>query len=86
MDERICFSSRSPNLEGAARGGGNWSAGIAGSTSIIEMFGTSQDSPHVAGLVALLLIISHRSKAGAAPARVGRRERGRAEAEREAMA
>lgn len=38
------------------------------------------------GLVALLLIISHRSKAGAAPARVGRRERGRAEAEREAMA
>jgi subtilisin family serine protease len=54
-DERICFSNRSVNLELTAPGGGIWSAGIASSTSIIEMFGTSQASPHVAGLAALLL-------------------------------
>jgi len=54
-DERICFSNRSVNLELTAPGGGIWSAGIASSTSIIEMFGTSQASPHVAGLATLLI-------------------------------
>lgn len=55
VDERICFSNRSVNLDVAAPGGGIWSAGSTGTSSIIEMFGTSQASPHVAGLAALML-------------------------------
>jgi len=55
VDERICFSNRSVNLELTAPGGGIWSAGSTGTSSIIEQFGTSQASPHVTGLAALIL-------------------------------
>ncbi len=54
-DELICFSNRSVNLDVTAPGGAIWSAGSSGTSSIIEMFGTSQASPHVAGLAALIL-------------------------------
>jgi len=57
-DERICFSNRSSMLDISAPGGGIWAAGSTGTNSIIEMFGTSQASPHVAGLAALVLGLS----------------------------
>jgi len=45
-------------LDISAPGGGIWAAGSTGTNSIIEMFGTSQASPHVAGLAALVLGLS----------------------------
>lgn len=55
VDERVCFSNRSVNLELTAPGALIWSAGSTGTNSIIEQAGTSQASPHVAGLAALIL-------------------------------
>jgi subtilisin family serine protease len=55
-DDQVCFSNRSSMLDVSAPGCEIWSAGIAaGGTSIAAMCGTSQASPHVAGLAALIL-------------------------------
>ncbi len=56
VDNLICFSNRSDQLDVTAPGCDIRSAGIAaGGTSFASQCGTSQASPHVAGLAALLL-------------------------------
>jgi subtilisin family serine protease len=55
-DDLACFSNNSDNLDVAAPGSIIWSASTAaGGSSITEMSGTSQASPQVAGLAALIL-------------------------------
>lgn len=55
QDNRVCFSNRSVNLDVAAPGSVIWSASNAGASSVVGFSGTSQASPHVAGLAALIL-------------------------------
>jgi subtilisin family serine protease len=56
QDQHVCFSNSSSNLDVVAPGAVIWSASTAaGGSSITTMSGTSQASPHVAGLAALIL-------------------------------
>lgn len=56
QDARVCFSNRNANLDVTAPGSEIWSAAsTGGTTSISKYSGTSQASPHVAGLAALLV-------------------------------
>ncbi len=55
QDNRVCFSNRSVNLDVAAPGSVIWSASNAGASSIVGYSGTSQASPHVAGLATLIV-------------------------------
>jgi len=56
VDSLICFSNQSDNLDVAAPGCRTHSASTAlGGTQITVICGTSQASPHVAGLAALIL-------------------------------
>jgi subtilisin family serine protease len=55
-DQIVCFSNESDHLDVAAPGSHIYSASTAsGGSNITEVSGTSQASPHVAGLAALLL-------------------------------
>lgn len=55
QDNRVCFSNRSVNLNVAAPGSVIWSASNAGASSVSGISGTSQASPHVAGLATLII-------------------------------
>jgi len=58
VDSLVCFSNRSDQLDVTAPGCRAMSAGItAGGTTFAGQCGTSQASPHVAGLAALLLSV-----------------------------
>ncbi len=58
VDSLVCFSNRSDQLDVTAPGCMATSAGIAaGGTGFAGQCGTSQASPHVAGLAALLLSV-----------------------------
>ncbi len=58
VDSLICFSNRSDQLDVTAAGCDSRSAGIAaGGTTFASQCGTSQASPQVAGLAALLLSV-----------------------------
>jgi len=55
QDNRVCFSNRSVNLDVTAPGSVIWSASRAGASSVAGYSGTSQASPHVAGLASLII-------------------------------
>jgi subtilisin family serine protease len=56
VDDLICFSNQSDDLDVSAPGCDTWSAAIGGGgNSITAKCGTSMAAPHVAGLAALIL-------------------------------